>query len=211
MSGNSLPPSDDRWPEYYDAMAGKPPRDTLLFALGRFDAEVVGVGTERFAIDLGCGEGRDTVEMLRRGWRVLAVDAQEEAIHRLRARPDLPPGSEKRLQTLVSPMEAAGLPSALLVNASFALPFCPPQAFPALWERITESVLPGGRFSGQLFGVRDSWASVAPRLIFHTRAEVETLLRPFAVEHLNEVEEDGTTVEGKPKRWHVFHIVARKP
>jgi tellurite methyltransferase len=139
MPDNSLPPSDDRWPEYYDAMAGKPPRDTLLFALDRFDAEEPGVDAECCAIDLGCGEGRDTVEMLRRGWRVLAVDAQEEAIRRVRARPDLPPGSEKRLQTLVSPMEAARLPAALLVNASFALPFCPPEAFPALWDRITES------------------------------------------------------------------------
>ncbi len=191
-------------------MAGKPPRDTLLFALDRFDAEAEQSGSgERFAVDLGCGEGRDTAELLRRGWRVLAIDGQEEAIRRLRARPDLPPGAQTRLETLVCPMEAVHLPPALLVNASFALPFCPPEAFPMLWERIAASPLPGGRVSGQLFGVRDGWASVAPRMTFHTRAEVETLLRPFVVEHLNEAEADGTTVEGKPKHWHVFHIIAR--
>lgn len=212
---NVSSPFTEGWHGYYDAMAGTPPRDTLLFALARFDAEAEQGkwgGGERFAIDLGCGEGRDTVEMLRRGWRVLAIDGEEEAIRRLRMRPDLPPGAVgARLETLVCPMEEARLPpAALLINASFALPFCPPESFPALWERITASLLPnGGRISGQLFGVRDTWASVAPRMTFHTRAEVETLLRPFVIERLDESEADGTTVEGKPKRWHLFHIIAR--
>lgn len=190
-------------------MAGTPPRDTLIFALDRFEAEH-DPGGQRFAIDMGCGEGRDTAELLRCGWHVLAIDGQEEAIQRLRARPDLPPGAQESLETLVSPMEEVHLPLALLVNASFALPFCPPEAFPMLWEQITVSLLPGGRFSGQFFGVRDGWACVAPRMTFHTRAEVEMLLRPFVIEHLDETEADGTTLEGKPKHWHVFHIIARK-
>lgn len=205
------PPFTEGWHGYYDAMAGTPPRHTLLFALDRFDVEAEQDGkVERFAIDLGCGEGRDTVEMLRRGWRVLAIDGQKDAIQRLRARPDLPPGAQERLETLVCPMEAVHLSPTLLVNASFALPFCPPEAFPMLWEQIVASLLPGGRVSGQFFGVRDSWASVAPRMTFHTRIEVETLLQPFVIEHLEEAEEDGTTLEGNPKHWHLFHIIARK-
>ncbi|MEJ1932020.1 class I SAM-dependent methyltransferase [Nostoc sp. NIES-2111] len=36
----------------------------------------------RFAVDLGCGDGRDTVELLRRGWRVLGIDGAQEAIAR---------------------------------------------------------------------------------------------------------------------------------
>jgi len=59
---SELPPFTEGWRGYYDAMAGKPPRDTLLFAIDRFDAEVEqNRKGERFAIDLGCGEGRDTV------------------------------------------------------------------------------------------------------------------------------------------------------
>jgi len=45
---------------------------------------------------------------------------------------------------------------------------------------------------------------------FQTRREPEDLLRPFDVGLFNEIEEDGTTVVGDPKHWHVFHIVARK-
>lgn len=47
-------------------------------------------------------------------------------------------------------------------------------------------------------------------MTFHTRAQVETLLRPLAIEHLDETEEDGTTLEGTLKHWHLFHIIARK-
>ncbi|WP_246275417.1 hypothetical protein [Brasilonema bromeliae] len=56
------------WSAYYNAVIGRPPRDTLLEALARFDAESLNqqetpVQQSRFAVDLGCGEGRDTVEL----------------------------------------------------------------------------------------------------------------------------------------------------
>jgi hypothetical protein len=41
----------------------------------RFYAEK-GETTEYFAIDLGCGAGRDTFALLAEGWRVLAIDQQ---------------------------------------------------------------------------------------------------------------------------------------
>jgi hypothetical protein len=39
---------------------------------------------------------------------------------------------------------------------------------------------------------------------------VERLLAPFAVEHFGEDEHEGTTANGTPKHWHLFHIIARK-
>ena len=61
----------------YFAAAGDVPRDTLLRALELHEAEGRSPGT---AVDLGCGGGRDALELLRRGWRVLAVDAEPAAI-----------------------------------------------------------------------------------------------------------------------------------
>jgi len=43
-----------------------------------------------------------------------------------------------------------------------------------------------------------------------TRAEVDELLRPFEVEWLDEVDEDGSTAIGTRKHWHLYHVVARK-
>ena len=72
------------WGPFYDA-AGDLPRETLLFALERFEGEADSSEQELLAIDLGCGAGRDTAELLRRGWRVLAIDAEDELREVIRA------------------------------------------------------------------------------------------------------------------------------
>ena len=192
------------WTKYYEAV-GLEPRTTLVEALRRFDEEG---SRERFAVDLGCGTGGDTVELLRRGWQVLAVDGQAEAIDRLRAL-ELAENERSRLETRVSRFETAEWPSADLVNASFALPFCPPDDFPAVWERIEQSLHPGGRFSGHLFGDRDEWSD-EDDMTFQTRAEAAALLSRLEVELFDEVEEDGSTAVGEQKHWHLFHVVARR-
>jgi tellurite methyltransferase len=190
------------WPGYYRAVRGKGPRETLLAALDAFDRE----GPPGHAVDLGCGEGRDTVEMLRRGWRVLAIDGHPEAFEHLRRRV----GTEPRLTTRVEAFEHAALPREIdLVNASFALPFCGPAEFPSVWSRIVASLRPGGRFAGQLFGDRDSWATLPDRAHL-SRSDVEGLLEVFHVEHLREEERDGNDERKKAKHWHVYHVVARK-
>lgn len=224
------------WPGYFAAVAGKPARETLLFALERFEREVGKWGsgevgnkaqhatrdqslfptapfprspTPATAIDLACGEGRDTAELLSRGWNVTAIDGHPEAIARIHARPDIPREARARLDVRFAMMEDAALPACDLLNASFALPFCEPAKFDALWARITASIRPGGRFAGQFFGERDDWASLPDRT-HHTRAQVERLLAPFDIEMLNEEEKDGQDALQHPKHWHVFHVVARR-
>jgi trans-aconitate methyltransferase len=88
-------PFERDWLAYYQAVAGRPPRNTLLTALNYFEAEAP-VDSPRVAVDLGCGDGRDTVELLRRGWQVLAIDGEAQAIARLLERPDM---NRDRLQT----------------------------------------------------------------------------------------------------------------
>jgi membrane dipeptidase len=183
------------WGRYF-AVAGDDPRPTLLDALARFDSPGV-------AVDLGAGTGRDTAELLRRGWRVVAIDREPEAIERLGAL-----GVAPQLDARLGRFEDAEWPPCDLVNASFALPFCPPAAFPALWERIVRSLRSGGRFSGQLFGDHDDWAGSG--VVVHTRDELGALLAPFDVEFLEEFDDEGSTAVGTRKHWHVYHLVARK-
>lgn len=195
-----------KWRDYYEKLRDRPPRRTLLLALERFAAEGRG-GTDRRAVDLGSGGGRDTIELLRRGWRVLAIDSEPAATEALAARPDLPEGA--RLETRVARFDETDWPTVDLVNSSFALPLCPQQSFPGLWRRIVDSLGPGGRFAGQLYGPRDSWVG-DPSITFLERSEIEALLRPLAIEMLDEEEHDSTTPRGRPKHWHIFHIVARR-
>ena len=67
---------------------------------------------------------------------------------------------------------------------------------------------PGGRFCGQLFGDRDTWA--AEGVTCFSRPQVDALLSGLSVETLDEEEQDSQDALGNPKHWHVFHVVARK-
>ncbi|MBM4108969.1 MAG: class I SAM-dependent methyltransferase [Phycisphaerae bacterium] len=192
------------WPGYFRTMLGKPPRETLVRALEIPDRRPAG---ERLAVDLACGEGRDTLELLRRGWRVVALDGHPMAIELLTSR--VPPDQAPLLTARVEPFEASAWPRCRLLNCSFALPFCEPREFPGLWRRIADSIEPGGLFAGQLFGDRDSWAGLPDRT-HHRRGDLDGLFAGFLIEQLIEEERDDVTVEGEPKHWHVFHVVARK-
>lgn len=194
------------WAAYYAKTSGRPPRKTLLHALERFDAE--DQIEKQFAVDLGAGGGRDAIAMLGRGWQVLAIDASPDAAETLRTRLDLPENAE--LETRVGRFEEVAWPTCDLVNSSFALPLCPPEMFPDVWSKIVSGLRPGGRFSGQFYGDRDSWAG-REGMTFHTRAQLDALFAELEVEFFEEEEDDSTTPRGEAKHWHVFHIVVRKP
>ncbi len=196
------------WPAYFDRMEGKPPRATLLLALEKFGP--VDPAAPPLAADLGCGAGRDTEAMLNAGWRVWARDGSEDAIRRVRVRPACKDAIENgRLDVGVAPFETVAIPPVRLVNASFALPFCPPAHFPALWARIDAAILSGGRFAGQFFGDRDDWAILEDRTHL-TRAETLALFGQYVLEHFEEEDRPSSYTAEFHKHWHVFHIVARK-
>lgn len=160
----------------------------------------------RRAIDLGCGAGNDSLELLRQGWKVLAIDRQAEALRMLSKR--VPARLRGSLTMLVAPMEGLSLPPADLINASFSLPFCAPDRFEELWAGIRTSLRPGGHFAGQLFGTRDEWHGHRP-LTFHSGLAVRRLARGYRTELFRETEEDGRSFEG-PKRWHYFEVILEK-
>lgn len=203
------------WPAYFERIEGKPPRETLLAAIEAFTRtgdrdRPAEPGT---AVDLGCGSGRDTAELLARGWRVHAIDGHPEGIGRLRARPECL-AHAGRLTTEVRDFGGVDIPPCDLLNASFSLPFCPPGAFPGLWAKIVGAIRPGGRFAGQLFGDRDSWTILEDRT-HHARADALALFDAFVLESFRE--EDRPSAHNGPdasttahKHWHVYHVVARK-
>lgn len=201
--------SDDQqlWADYYQKLDGRPPRETVLKALELFAQEHI-PSEKRTAVDLGCGAGQDTFELLRHGWSVLAMDKQPEAIQRIQSK--LPPEIQPQLNTKVASFEAlTNLPNAMLINASFSLPFCHPDHFDTLWTLIEQAIAANGRFAGNLFGDKDSWTN-NPNMTFHSRSQAEALFTNFDMEFFAENDEDGTTALGKEKHWHIFTIVARK-
>ena len=181
------------------ATRGAPAHPTLLEALRHWN------GAPGFALDLGCGMGRDSLELLRQGWRVQAIDNRQAALDGLG---DQAGAWAERLELRCGAFQALELPAAELVNASFALPFCPPADFPGLWRGIGQALVPGGLFAGHFFGERDQWQTRG--LTLHTRAELERLLDDWEPLQFEEHEWDGKTATGHAKRWHLFAVVARR-
>ena len=192
------------WPGYFGAVLGKGPRETLVRALDLFRDERFSGGR---AVDIAAGEGRDTLELLKRGWKVEATDGHPDAFSYLW--PRVPEAWRPRLSTIEVKFAEMAITPCDLVNASFALPFCEPRYFPGLWDRIVAAIRPGGRFAGQFFGNRDSWASI-PNRTHHSRGEILKLLQNFDIEMIREEERDDAPDVWHPKHWQVFHVVARK-
>jgi SAM-dependent methyltransferase len=191
------------WVGYYDEQGAREPRDVLLRVLELFDQE----DRRGLAVDVGCGQGWDTQELLRRGWGVVAIDGHQEGIRRLRRR--IPDEHADRLETIVSAMEEVELPPADLVYASYSLPFCRRSLFPRLWDDIRAAIRPDGRFAGQLFGDRDTWAATEPEMNFFTIDDARALFDGMAIESFveEELEDEGWD---EMKHWHVFHAIARR-
>jgi SAM-dependent methyltransferase len=192
------------WENFYQKTNANPPHELLINLLGYFPQG--SIPAQLRAIDLGCGAGSDTVELLKRGWNVLAIDAEPAAIKHLRIK--VPVEYETRLHTQVASFDSVELSPADLVYASYSLPFCAPDRFDQLWNNILNAIKPGGRFAGQFFGVKDSWAN-DPEMNFHTEAQVRGRFANLEIEYFLEEDKDGDAVSG-PKHWHVFHIIARK-
>lgn len=204
------------WNAYFAAVAGKPPRDTLLRALELFDADHGPMhprAPSPHALDIGCGDGRDTAELLRRGWSVHAVDSHPAAIlltDQRRRATAMPPRAMPTLIVQLADMEHVDPTGPFdLINASFSLPFCQPHAFDRLWRAMLAQLASGGRFAGQLFGDRHSWATI-PGRTHHTLAHARALLAPLHVEHFEEADKPGFDACGDPVHWHVFHFVAQR-
>jgi SAM-dependent methyltransferase len=97
-----------------------------------------------------------------------------------------------------------------LVNAQYSLPFCAPQEFKALFDKITHSLKSGGIFTGQFFGPRDSWNDGRVNMTFLPEGDAREILNNFKIIKFTEEEADKKPSVGSIKHWHIFHIIALK-
>jgi SAM-dependent methyltransferase len=195
--------TDTHWPDYYEVTAERPPWTTTITAAEAFGKHPA--AGPRLAVDLGCGAGRDTRELLRRGWRVLATDMTPEGPETLWAL--TPEGDRERLETEISTLQDFEIPACDLVNANLILPFQPADDYAATWARILTAIPVGGRFSGMLFGDRDQ-AADEPDMTCPAPDVIRGYLDDFDIEYWNEKEEDGQTALGDDHHFHLIEVVA---
>ena len=155
------------------------------------------------AIDLGCGSGNETVYMLKNGIEVTAIDRQlnkDFILNRLNDK------EKEKISFSEQDFESVHLESTDAVTAFFSIPFCNPEHFNELWNKIYESINVNGYFVGQLFGDRDGWKDNKLINTF-TMEEVKAYLKRYKILKLDEIE---YTRESDNKKWHFYNIIAKK-
>ena len=79
-----MPEEENRRENFYKKTDANPPHELVTKVLDLFPSGQGSAATPLHAIDLGCGAGSDTIEILKHGWNVLAIDAESAAIKYLR-------------------------------------------------------------------------------------------------------------------------------
>ena len=192
------------WAAYYRHTIGREPRPLFSRGIEFVRASSIAAGQ---AVEIGFGDGTETLALLADGWRVLAVDAAPQAEDVLRSR--LPANDADRLEVRVSPAQDVELPAFDLLYAGYALSFLEQADFRRFWTGVRASLQPGGFVVVNIFGVKDTWAGDA-FMTFVDRDSVDRMLVGLEVLDLQEEDADGNSFNG-PKHWHVFDIVARRP
>ncbi len=186
---------------YFKITKEKPPSLWLVEAVEL-------VAQKGSALDLGCGMGRDTKFLLEQGFHVTAVDKEKTPIEYLQG------FAQENLEIILSSFEDFDFPKEKydLISAQFSLPFTNRDVFDEVFQKMKNSLKPGGIFVGQLFGVNDDWnKSQTTKTTFHTLEEAKRLFADTELLKIVEKDYDGTVADGTPKHWHAFHVMARKP
>ena len=185
-----------KWEDFYKITKDRSPWPLLVKAVSL-------LSRKGYALDLGCGAGRDTRFLLEQGFAVIAVDSDPHAIALLA---DFP---QDRLRAVQSSFEDFEFETYDMVNAHFALPFAPEDRFHEVFARIKHALNADGIFVGQFFGVNDEWNTPGNQMTFLTREQAEAELKDLRILEFREEDVDSHVADGTPKHWHVFHIIAQ--
>lgn len=155
------------------------------------------------AVDLGCGSGNESVYLLKKGINVTCIDRQ---LNKAFILDRLEPSEINNVSFIENCFEDICLPKTEMLMSFFSIPFCSPNKFDLLWNKIYECIEINGYFVGQLFGDRDDWNNRKDINTF-TIEKAKHYLKKYQILKFEEIE---YVRKMDNKKWHFYNIIARK-
>ena len=188
------------WKEYYKKTIKNNPSESIRrFFLNNYNKNFQG----NIAIDLGCGTGNDTEFLISKGFKVTAVDNNEQVKEIIGSRNlDI-----DNLKIIIDDFSKIDLPKTDLVNANFSMHFVKENFNEFIVNLLQNVINPKGVFIGNFLGKEDEWKET-----FIT-VEKERLLEYFKgynILYFSEEKYYQDTARKKNKYWHVYTIIAQK-
>lgn len=189
------------WEVYYEKNINRNLRPLYLKAIQYLSSD------DWTAMELGCGVGTETLDLLKRGFNVTAIDQEPKAIEFLLERCQK---FKKNLQTKISKFEnIQEWPKVDFLYAFHSLPFCNETHFDEILVASINSVRKKGLFVASFFGHQDDWM-LSKKCVGIEEQKIRNLLNNFEIIYFNEIKEVGNTVKDGEKMWHVIEIIARQ-
>ncbi|OJW47972.1 MAG: hypothetical protein BGO67_08890 [Alphaproteobacteria bacterium 41-28] len=203
-------PKEGPWSEYFQSQINARPHDLVTQAFGLIKNK-----KNATIIDLGAGNGKDIVNILKAGAIVYVFDADPESVNIIDKRFKYYVRSNKLLIHQMFFEDIKTLPKADMIIALCALPFMKKDKLMSFWKIIQESLNPNGIFVGTFFGEKH-YAKRDPKQPKLFRLSREEILNLFTHFHILNFYEEIEYDESSSKSWgsdqfdHRYKIIARK-
>ena len=188
------------WEKYYEKSQGRPVRSLYARAIKHIDPSA------KCAVDLGCGDGTEALDLLGRGLTVHAVDQEATSVNFVKSQSNNHPNLYTHQSALENWQE---WPKADFLFAYYSLPFVAHDRFHAVIDQALASVNQAGIFAASFFGPTDDWVKTG-HLAGITTEEIKIGLKGFEILHCEEIKKIGPTALQGDKFWDVTEVVARK-
>ena len=192
--------------KYYSETINRTVREDLIIATDL-------VGSDKIALDCGCGAGTDISFLRAKGFIVYAFDIEEQSINICREQFK----HDEKVFLSQDSFSSYDYPKSTLINADASLFYCTETEFSSVWDNIYDSLQPDGIFCGSFLGPDDQmakpdynkqayWSDV---MVFE-ESELRLKLKRFELIKFAEHNISGLTPTGAPHRWHIYSVVAKK-
>ena len=185
--------------EYYKATQKNLPSGLIRnFFIFKYNEKLNG----NTAIDLGCGTGNDTEFLISKGFKVTAIDSQEE-VKEFFSNKDL---NKENLNLIVEDFSKVDLPKADLILANMSL-FFVKDNFEEFLRKLLEKVNKNGFIVANFLGKEDEWNGNKTTI---EKDELLSFFKEFKMYYFSEEKYYKDTARGINKFWHVYTVMAQR-